>query len=228
VNGEISVARAFMVFVYPACDNCIEPVGLIMSLLKMTFALTLAVFTTWLLSVFKDNSTMTWGLVMTAIILIIYSLVVGVFLDAAEAMTRLIEAATDWGRMYGKLDDDARDAIGGKFKPLVFVKWTRGRIEYQFEDTGVTIDVFRQFLQDSSKATTASRRDWVTRERKPKDYEAIYLWLVDHGHVIEGSDSGNQSYKWKTEWELDRLMGRYWMAGRKIADMSYKETEATG
>jgi hypothetical protein len=178
-----------------------------------------------MISLFGDNDAVFVGLVSSAILFIVYALVVGVLIDAAEARIRYIQAASDWGRMFGKLDDAAREAVAIKFKPIVRYVWTRDKLEEQFENTGVEIEVFRQFLQESTKKTTASRRDWVTKDRTPKAYDLIYRWLVDNDYVIPDSDSGNQSYLWKTEWSREQLMGRYWMAGRKIADMSYKETE---
>jgi hypothetical protein len=198
----------------------------IMNLLKMTFALSLSITSIWMIKLFDGEILVVWGLVVAAILFNIYALMIGVVIDSAETMTRLIQAATDWGHMFGKLDDAAREAVAGKFKPVVRYVWSRGRIEEQFEDTGVEIGVFRKFLQESNKDTTASRRDWVTHDRTPAAYEAIYLWLVDHGHVIDDSSSGNQSYRWTTEWEFDRLMGRYWMAGRKVANMNI-EVEQT-
>jgi hypothetical protein len=103
------------------------------------------------------------------------------------AVTHYIEALV-------KMDDDLRNQLAFSVPSLRLVA-KRGQVQTLFADTRATREHIHLFLQDSTNATTASRRNWNTAERPRWAWDEIYMYLRDKNMVAEFA-VGNESYSW--------------------------------
>ena len=87
-----------------------------------------------------------------------------------------------------------------------------------FENTQVSIELFRLFLQTSNDRYISPRRDWYTVEQPEWAWIEIEGWLEDHDKIVSDSAAGSHSWLWKGN-SYQHLVA-YWMAGRKLIDMS--------
>jgi hypothetical protein len=117
---------------------------------------------------------------------------------------------------FAKADEEARTAMGFVF-PKIRYTLKRGELRSEFENTGVPIEIFREFMTGSNDKYISPRRDWYTREKPEWAWIAIYQWLVDHGKVAPDSAAGNVSQLWIGN--AYKQMYAYWMAGRRVTNL---------
>lgn len=103
------------------------------------------------------------------------------------AVSRYIESLV-------KMDDDLRNALAFSVPSLRLIAH-RGQVQTLFADTHATREHIHLFLIDSTKITTASRRNWNTAERPRWAWDAIYAYLLEH-KMVGGVASGPESYPW--------------------------------
>ena len=103
------------------------------------------------------------------------------------AVSRYIEALV-------KMDDDLRNQLAFSVPSLRLIAH-RGQVQTLFADTNATREHIHLFLQDSTNAHTASRRNWNTAERPRWAWDEIYMYLQDKGMVGHFA-TGPDSYPW--------------------------------
>lgn len=123
----------------------------------------------------------------------------------------------NFAETFGKLDDEARATMGFMF-PKIRYTMKRGEVRANFEDTNVSIDLFRLFLQTSNDKYISPRRDWYTKEKPEWAWVEIYEWLKEHDRIVPDSASGSVSWLWNGN-SYKHLMA-YWMSGRKPVNMN--------
>ena len=134
-----------------------------------------------------------------------------------EAANRRVDVITEWMKQFSRLDEEARAAVAFQF-PTVRYRMRRGHVREMFEDTNVTIEQFRLFLQTSNGKYISPERDWNSKE-KPRDvWTEIKDWLEGMDYIISDSAAGSHSWLWKGN-AYNHLMA-YWMSGRNLKDLS--------
>lgn len=160
------------------------------------------------------------GRVLTALTIgaFIFAIMTAVILGLLilEGLNRRVEVMINFAKEIGKLDDEARAMMAFEF-PHMQYRMKRGQVRAYFEDTNVTIEMFRLFLQSSNAKYISPRRDWYTTEKPEWAWVEIYEWLVDHDKIIPDSAAGNVSHLWKG-YSYQHLCA-YWMAGRQLTEM---------
>lgn len=131
-----------------------------------------------------------------------------------------IEVMEQFARTYGALSDEARAAMAFQF-PAMRYRIRRGKVREYFEDTNVTIEQFRLFLQDSNRRYIAPERNWNSAERPRGAWLEIKEWLEVNEYIQPDSAAGSHSWLWEGN-SYDHLMA-YWMAGHRLQDLSEME-----
>ena len=125
---------------------------------------------------------------------------VGIFLVITAAiMAALLEGShyysvTAYIEALVKMDADLRNALAFSVPSLRLIA-TRGKVQTLFADTRATKEHIHLFLQDSTQAMTASKRDWHTTDRPRWAWEEIYSYLRARKMVGEYA-VGPESYPW--------------------------------
>jgi hypothetical protein len=134
-----------------------------------------------------------------------------------EGLNARVRVMIDFANAISKLDDEARAMMAFEF-PHMRYRMKRGEVRAMFEDTNVPIEMFRLFLQTSNDKYISPRRDWSTSDRPEWMWIEIFTWLEEHDRVYADSAAGSHSWLWKGN-SYQHLYA-YWMAGRKLTDMS--------
>jgi hypothetical protein len=134
-----------------------------------------------------------------------------------EGLNRRVEVMTDFANAISKLDDEARAMMAFEFPSLRY-RMKRGEVREYFEDTSVTIEMFKEFLRSSDSKHISPRRYWFRAERPEWAWLEIKGWLEDHELVVPDSAAGSHSWMWKGN-AYDHLKA-YWGVGLKLRDMS--------
>lgn len=145
---------------------------------------------------------------MTAIVLALLVL---------EALNERVRVMIDFANAIAKLDDEARAMMAFEF-PHMQYRMKRGEVRAYFEDTNVSIEMFRMFLQTSNNIYISPRRDWFTADRPEWAWIEIFDWLVANDKVFPDSAAGSHSWLWKGN-SYQHLYA-YWMAGRRVVEMT--------
>lgn len=140
-----------------------------------------------------------------------------------EGINGMVRAQTDWMDAFGKLDDEGRAAVAFQF-PTIRYHMKRGEVREYFEDTQATIEQFRLFLKTSNDKYISPERDWSSADMPRWAWLEIFGWLEANDYVIRDSAAGSHSWLWKGN-AYHHLMA-YWMAGRKIEDISREWSKA--
>jgi hypothetical protein len=130
-----------------------------------------------------------------------------------EMGNRRAEVMTEWMEAFGKLDEEARAAVAFEF-PTVRYHMKRGEVRQMFEDTNVSIELFRLFLQTSNNRYISPERDWNSKEKPRWVWLEIKQWLEDHDSILADSAAGSHSWLWNGN--SYKHLYAYWMAGRKM------------
>lgn len=138
-----------------------------------------------------------------------------------EAINRRVSVMTDFIHAFAKLDDEGRAAVAFEF-PSMRYHMKKGVVREYFEDTNVSLETFRLFLQTSNEKYISPEREWNSAEKPRWAWLEIKGWLVTQGYVIEDSYAGNHSWLWRGN-SYRHLMA-YWLAGRKVLNLSEVET----
>lgn len=145
------------------------------------------------------------------------SVLVGVLLWI-KAYDERIEKMIELARLYGAMDEEARQAFAFQF-PSMQYKMRRGEVRAFFEDTQVPIETFRLFLQTSNDRYISPRRDWYTSDQPEWAWIAIKDWLEMHDKILPDSAAGPHSWLWKGN--SYQHLHAYWMAGRLLTGVMY-------
>ena len=134
-----------------------------------------------------------------------------------EGLNRRVEVMTEFANAIGKLDDEARAMMAFEF-PHMEYHMKRGEVRAMFENTQVSIELFRLFLQTSNDRYISPRRDWCTTDQPEWAWIEIKGWLEAHDKIVPDSAAGPHSWLWKGN--SYQHLHAYWMAGRKLINMS--------
>lgn len=180
-----------------------------------------AIITTALLVLVLLLGARTQGKVLDALNVgaVIFAIITAVImaLIVVESLNERMRVMTEWMIAFGKLDDEARAAVAFAF-PTMRYKMHRGEVRGMFEDTNVSIDTFRLFLQTSNSQYISPRRDWYTAEKPEWAWLEIQGWLLDNDYIIPESAAGSHSWLWMGN--SHQHLTAYWMAGRRIPDLN--------
>jgi len=146
------------------------------------------------------------------------------FLIILEGLNRRVEVMTEFAIAIGKLDDEARAMLAFEF-PHMRYNMKRGELRQMFEDTQVSIETFRLFLQTSNDRYISPRRDWYTADRPEWAWIEIKDWLEEHDKILPDSAAGPHSWLWKGN--SYQHMCAYWMAGRTLTGVVYAQEITT-
>jgi hypothetical protein len=143
--------------------------------------------------------------------------IVVVVLLVLEGLNERVRVMIEFARAIAQLDDEARAMMAFEF-PHMQYRMKHGEVRAYFEDTGVPIEMFRLFLQTSNDRYISPRRDWYTADQPEWAWLEIKDWLDAHDKIIPDSAAGSHSWLWKGN--SYQHLSAYWMAGRKLVDMS--------
>lgn len=156
------------------------------------------------------------AIIFTIILLIVLLLLV------MNGYSVVIDSMTSFAVAFSKLDDEGRAAMAFQF-PMMRYEMKRGRVRAMFEETGVTIEQFRLFLQTSNRKYISPEREWCTSEKPRAVWIEIKDWLEANDRIIIDSAAGSHSWLWKGN-SYNHLMA-YWMSGRTLTNLNMVETE---
>lgn len=148
-------------------------------------------------------------------------LVIVLILLVMDGRRIVIDSMTDFAVAFGKLDDEGRAAMAFQF-PTMRYEMKRGRVRAMFESTNVPIDMFKDFLLDSSAGQVSPERNWQTAERPAWAWLEIYTHLADKQLIVADSAAGSHSHRWVGN--AYQHLCAYWLAGRSIPNLSEMET----
>jgi hypothetical protein len=92
--------------------------------------------------------------------------------------------------------------------PEIGLQWIDGAIIPTWEDTGVPLDVFREFLRGSNGEYVQPVREWAKDEQSQRQYEIIIQKLLELGY-LKTQPRGPRSWTWAPN-ALEKLWAR-WM-----------------
>lgn len=167
----------------------------------------------------KYSSVMWWGAFLCGVVfLIIIGLLIGQ--SVSEVVDKRTRTITEFAKEFGKLDDEARQALAMQF-PRMRYHMKRGVVREMFEDTNVPVEMFRDFLTDSNERYISPKRNWQNTERPAWAWVEIQLWLQDNGYIIEDSAAGNHSWLWLGG--SYQRMCAYWKPISRVQDLNKQE-----
>lgn len=164
----------------------------------------------------KVNQALMLGVIGFAVLTIVI-----VVLAWVETGTERVDSIERMIRAYNLLDEEGKAAMYYHF-PSMRYRMHHGKVREYWEDTNVTIETFRLFLQDSNQKSIAPERYWNSAERPRWAWEEIRLALESDGQVVADSAAGSHSWLWE-EGAYRRLVA-YWMAGKRMTGNTEKET----
>ena len=135
-----------------------------------------------------------------------------------EGYTAYNESITEFAIALSKLDHQGREMLGFQFPNMRYVM-ERGVVNPTFENTGVHIDLFREFMLTSKPEYISPERDWCTSEKPHSAWVKIADYLIENGDVSPNSAMGNKSLLWKSR-SVYRRYCAYWVKGREIPDLN--------
>lgn len=103
-------------------------------------------------------------------------------------------SVTNYVEALVKMDSDLRNQLAFSVPSFRLIA-KRGRVQTLFAETRATKEHIHLFLQDSTQAQTASKRNWHTSERPAWAWEEIYTYLLDH-KMVGSFATGPDSYPW--------------------------------
>jgi hypothetical protein len=130
-----------------------------------------------------------------------------------NAVTAYIEALV-------KMPSDLRNQLAFSVPSLRLVA-RRGQVQTLFDETRATKEHLHLFLQDSTSAQTASKRNWHTHERPAWAWDEIYNYLDSRGMVGKFS-VGPDSYPWVGT--AYQNLSVYFL--ESITNLNYEEAQA--
>jgi hypothetical protein len=133
-----------------------------------------------------------------------------------EGVNGMVRAQTDWMEKFAMLDDEGRAAVAFMF-PHIRYRMKRGEVREYWEDTNVSMEMFKLFLRLSNSKYISPRRDWYTREKPEWAWMEIQEWLLANNFIAPDSAAGSHSWLWNgNAWEH---LNAYWGAGLHIREM---------
>jgi len=120
-----------------------------------------------------------------------------------------------------KLDQQGREMLGYAFPTMRFVM-ERGLVKQKFENTGVDVDLFIEFMSTSNEVYISPERDWSTSDKPHWAWEQIVDYLISNDDIIPDSAMGPKSHLWKSRSVYQRYCA-YWLKGRRLADLNESE-----
>lgn len=156
-----------------------------------------------------------------AVFLIITGIILAVIV--LDGYTSYNESLADIALALSKLDQQGREMLGYAFPTMRFVM-ERGMVKQKFEDTGVDVDLFIEFMASSKETYISPERDWFTSDKPHWAWEKIVDFLISNGDIIPESAAGPKSHLWKSRAVYQRYCA-YWLKGRKLANLNESEIE---
>ncbi len=123
--------------------------------------------------------------------------------------TDMLNAKTEYANSIRGMKLYELDAAG--FHPPSFrTILNHGRLINYFENTSVTVDVWREFLRTSNSVQCSPKRDWTQNSEKQAEYKEIMNWLRERGYVMRHKPpQGNVSWRWSDRNLHGRLMAHW-------------------
>lgn len=163
------------------------------------------------------------GLAMTGtslfgFLMIGYSIAIMYWVGRREYI-ELVQAWTAFADQLSRLDADQWQVLGIRF-PVLRIHW-QGKPVQLFEDTGVRLEYFIQFMDNSNAKYVSPERNWANGPRR-RTWQQLMTWLETNNFVYPDSASGNRSWLWRGN-AYDILRERYMYSNAKVAEMPEAE-----
>lgn len=130
------------------------------------------------------------------------------------------DSQTYWMKEYNKLDDEGKAEMASHFPTIRFRMW-RGMPHAFWEDTNVSMEHLKIFLDTSDKFHISPERNWNSAKMPRRIWLEIKDNLEADGKVKPDSAAGSHSWEWIGNSYKDMLL--YRMAGREL---KYKDNPA--
>lgn len=178
--------------------------------------LTIALATVLIILGEKSGSPYVKGFWFGAIALMIITAVI-LYLIILRERDNYNRTITETIIALSKLDSEGREMLAW-FHPTMSYVMKHGKVTATFENTGVPIELFHLFMQDSNDKYIAPVRDWCTKERPEWAWRKIYDFMVKGNWVEKDSYAGSHPNCWRGN--AYSHFCAYWMAGRGIPNPS--------
>lgn len=127
------------------------------------------------------------------VLLVIFSVVVMLFLVNRERIA-FYRTASNFAEQLSHLDQDQWQALGIAF-PVLRIHWN-GQPLQLLEDSDITIQEFRRFMEDSDFRQISAERNWSSG-RDRRTWLRIKSWLELKEYIHPVSAAGNHSWLWR-------------------------------
>jgi hypothetical protein len=139
-----------------------------------------------------------------------------------NARAYLIKAQADFITAYNGADPQTRDALGLRY-PRLRVRLA-GDAEVTVDYSGVELKHFKRFMQDSDPVYISAQGHWGDGTTARKQWYLFYKYLLDERAIIQESQAGNRTWRWRSPTEYRRMMAYVTMTIPR--DMIPEETQA--
>jgi hypothetical protein len=127
----------------------------------------------------------------------------------------LIDSEARFVTAYNGADPETRAALGLKY-PRLRVRLD-GDAVVTVDYSGVELKWFREFMLDSDPVYISAEGHWGDKTIARKQWYLWYKYLVDEHAIIEQSQAGSRTWRWRSQNEYRRFMAYVTM--RIPADM---------
>lgn len=154
------------------------------------------------------------GVSLFGFLMLTYSVWVMSWVSNREYIEK-IRAQTGFADQLSRLDADQWQALGIRF-PVIRIHW-QGKPIQLFEDTGVRMEDFFQFMDNSNPKYVSPERNWANGPRR-RTWHQLMQWLKENNFVYPDSASGNRSWLWRGS-AYNVLRERYMYSTAKVAEI---------
>jgi hypothetical protein len=138
-----------------------------------------------------------------------------------SARASLYDSQARWVNAYNGADPETRAALGLKY-PRLRVR-LQGDAVVTVDYSGVELKWFKEFMLDSDPVYISAEGHWGDKTIARKQWYLWYKYLVDEHAIIEQSQAGSRTWRWRSQNEYRRFMAYVTM--RIPADMVPDEVQ---
>lgn len=158
--------------------------------------------------------------------------------EELEKRAWLYDSRTKFTMAVGSQDHETRQFLADQW-PELGVDFGVEPILYILKDglnTGINLEFFRKFMQDSNGAEFADVREYnddktlqerfqVSREMVREQWRKCVAFLVREGYLIPNSAAGPHSYMWRSKGHY-RKLARQYLSNHALIDMAAEAQSA--
>lgn len=151
-------------------------------------------------------------------ILCVYSIWIMIWLRNRESI-EFYDSVTRLAEQLTHLDVDQWNALGIRF-PTLRIQYN-GEPVLMVENSGVRLDDFERFMNDSNARYVSPERNW-SQGRKRRAWHQIMKWLEINQYIYPDSAAGSHSWLWRGN-SYNLLIDRYITPHVRVGNLNAQE-----